>query len=433
LSTGLDTRLAWKSELERMIEQAEQYAESQYLDDYALVHIPDMTGCLTTCCSKVYRSQFCYYTPDGDCQVIPVSAGKPTGDSSSMSSSSEVHHTSQNDSNGDPKSALERHYRDELDQKKVNIIDFVLSASTVSDENDRKGVPVQFNAWCVSNPDLQWDALRKLTVKPAGPSGMAQSVRAWISHLMLIAKELEALGAIDGGASDPATNETAFADHLKCIGFSEEFVDAITLPIAIFENGCDYKLKDEETADADSRVPVSVANRIIQMVLTGQLALTDIIAKFAVPKHPFTLVGEKFTNVVAGVELKTVDNVITYAEKGSTGVVFDKFPWICNIEDEPDLVYPARLINTMMNNLRRLQVQNDREQAIITNVREVAECNEAYHQDVFSELTAIDESELESRYAIGKELCRDLDGLYKENCVTRQSFFNDATLSGCMW
>jgi hypothetical protein len=87
----------------------------------------------------------------------------------------------------------------------------------------------------------------------------------------------------------------------------------------------------------------------------------------------------------------------------------------------------------MMNNLRRLQVQNDGEQAIIANVREVAECNEAYHQDVFSELTAIDESELESRYAIGKELCKDLDGLYKENCVTRQSFFNDATLSGCMW
>ena len=48
-------------------------------------------------------------------------------------------------------------------------------------------------------------------------------------------------------------------------------------------------------------------------------------------------------------------------------------------------------------------------------------------------MTSIDESELGQRYAVGKELCADLDSLYKENCCTKQNFFNDITLDGCCW
>ena len=41
----------------------------------------------------------------------------------------------------------------------------------------------------------------------------------------------------------------------------------------------------------------------------------------------------------------------------------------------------------------------------------------------FSDMTAIDESELGQRYKVGKELCGDLDDLYKENCCNKQNFF----------
>ena len=87
----------------------------------------------------------------------------------------------------------------------------------------------------------------------------------------------------------------------------------------------------------------------------------------------------------------------------------------------------------MMNRIRGCQLQNDREQQVIEFVNEVAECNEAFHQDVFTDMTAIDESELCQRYAVGKELCADLDSLYKENCCTKQNFFNDVTLTNMCW
>ena len=111
----------------------------------------------------------------------------------------------------------------------------------------------------------------------------------------------------------------------------------------------------------------------------------------------------------------------------------NSIPNICNVEDEPDLQFIIKLVTCVMENIRKCQINNDREQAVIEYVREVSESNEAYHQDVFSEMTSIDESELCQRYAVGKELCADLDSLYKENCVSKQTFFNDVTLDGCCW
>ena len=108
-------------------------------------------------------------------------------------------------------------------------------------------------------------------------------------------------------------------------------------------------------------------------------------------------------------------------------------PTVCNVEDEPDLQFIIKLVTCVMENIRKCQINNDREQSVIEYVREVSECNEAYHQDVFSDMTSIDESELCQRYAVGKELCADLDSLYKENCVSKQTFFNDVTLDGCCW
>jgi hypothetical protein len=70
-------------------------------------------------------------------------------------------------------------------------------------------------------------------------------------------------------------------------------------------------------------------------------------------------------------------------------------PTICHVEDESDLQFIFKLITCVMNSVRSCQVNNDREQQVIEYVNEVAECNEAFHQDVFSEMTSIDECELE--------------------------------------
>ena len=113
--------------------------------------------------------------------------------------------------------------------------------------------------------------------------------------------------------------------------------------------------------------------------------------------------------------------------------VLSSVPNICNVEDESDLQFIFKLITCVMNNVRSCQVNNDREQEVIDFVNEVSECNEAFHQDVFTDMTAIDESELGQRYVVGKELCKDLDGLYKENCCSKQNFFNDATLTNMSW
>ena len=61
----------------------------------------------------------------------------------------------------------------------------------------------------------------------------------------------------------------------------------------------------------------------------------------------------------------------------------------------------------------------------------MSECNEAYHGQVYGEHTTIDESELCKRYEVGSAMLADLDNMYRENCVSKQSFFKDITRNGC--
>lgn len=106
---------------------------------------------------------------------------------------------------------------------------------------------------------------------------------------------------------------------------------------------------------------------------------------------------------------------------------------IDNVEDESDLACIHRFLAERMQDARNAQMQNDREQQRIKYVRETSECNQAFHQDAFDDLTHVDFSEVEATYRTGQKLCKDLDVLYKENCVTKQTFFNDVTKSGCCW
>ena len=86
----------------------------------------------------------------------------------------------------------------------------------------------------------------------------------------------------------------------------------------------------------------------------------------------------------------------------------------------------------MMDKIRKAQITNDCEVRTIKSVRDVSECNQAYHENAFGNLTQINEGELKQRYNVGKQLLRDLDDMYRENCVTKQTFFKDVTLNGCL-
>ena len=93
LSTAVDTRAAWKQELEKMLEMTWHYVDAQYLGDYAILHtVPTASNnamcgssaVATSCCPLVYRPAFHYITPAGDCLSMPASAGSASGDSSAV-------------------------------------------------------------------------------------------------------------------------------------------------------------------------------------------------------------------------------------------------------------------------------------------------------------------------------------------------------------
>jgi hypothetical protein len=93
LSTAIDTRAAWKRELENMLEMTWHYVDAQYLGDYAVLHtVPTASNnamcgssaVATSCCPLVYRPAFHYITPAGDCLSMPASAGSASGDSSAV-------------------------------------------------------------------------------------------------------------------------------------------------------------------------------------------------------------------------------------------------------------------------------------------------------------------------------------------------------------
>ena len=105
---------------------------------------------------------------------------------------------------------------------------------------------------------------------------------------------------------------------------------------------------------------------------------------------------------------------------------------IDNVEDESDLpCIMASLVN-MMNTIRNAQLQNDREQQRIQYVRETSECNEAFHQDAFDELTSVDMIEVDAKLKKTNEMCGDLEELYADQ-VSKQSLFGGAGLDGCCW
>jgi len=392
LSTAIDTRQAWKRELENMLTMVWHYVDAQYLGDYALMHFPEssdnVTSCnsssttVTKCCPKVYRPHFHYYTPDGDCLSMAKAAGSHSGDSTQVTP---------------PGSYNDVHTRGcVLGYRHVD-------SPAYSPNAENKTAPASHKHFQITNKDAEIRQLWRLLVGEQG--GVNPHREAWWSFLVANAKV-----AFDAG-------EAVTVGNLKSY-----FEDTLCLPD---EMSTDLNLTDNDSGGNPHESIYFILHDLVSGASASNTDATAGVGGVAISK----------TNPPVASASYLPGGGATVVANGSGA--FDKAlknaPTICNVEDEPDLQFIIRLVSCVMENIRKCQINNDREQSVIEYVREVSECNEAYHQDVFSEMTSIDESELSQRYAVGKELCADLDSLYKENCCTKQNFFNDVTLDGCCW
>lgn len=353
LTTGGDTRQAWKQELTNMLTMAWHYVDAQHLGNYAIAHTVE--GALaggnggSGCCSKVYREAFHYITPTGDCLSMPTSAGQHSGNSDVVTA-------------GD----VTEDSVDSVAEDGAPASSTAESAVTPTAEHAIT-TPSAPNHNSVQNCDLGIRNLRNMF------AGATASVReaAWTPYLQA---EIAAAKATDGYA-------------LVSVG------DGI-------DNDGDGNT-DENASEEQAHY--------IRNYLKTTTCLPDAMV------DAFT----EDANLVAGVLTATIAAAVEHA------------PAIANIEDESDLSFVLKMLTERMEKIRRCQQQNDREQQRITYVRETSECNRAYHQDAFDELTGFDSNEIDARYAVGKSLGSDLNALHAAHCVTKGTFFNDATLSGC--
>lgn len=378
LSTAVDTRQAWKRELENMLTMVWHYVDAQHLGDYALLHQPESASDPTcgsssspvNCCPKVYRPFFHYYTPDGDCLGMATEAGSHSGDSSAVT----------------PKG----NYNDVTTR---GCILGYKALDAVNPAAENKSAPGSHKHFQITNKDAEIRQLWRLLVGEQG--GMAPHREAWWSFLV---------------ANAMVSGETG------AVGMKAYFDNTICLPAEM------STLLDEKQQDVSAADYQSVYEILVGFATSAFATSSGNATKTSAPSSPADYAAPSAVGTDA-----------TATDSGAFDEALKHAPTVCNVEDEPDLQFIIKLVTCVMENIRSCQINNDREQSVIEYVREVSECNEAYHQDVFSDMTSIDESELCQRYAVGKELCADLDSLYKENCVSKQTFFNDITLDGCCW
>ncbi len=408
LSAAVDTRQAWKRELENMLTMVYHYVDAQHLGDYALLHQPetayDNSTCnsnaaaVTSCCPKVYRPFFHYYTPDGDCLSMSPDAGGHSGDSTAVNSNTvSGFSTTIGNFNGQTGNHL-IHYRLPC------VLGWKEGSVSPAAEGNKVSPPTTHKHTQVTNKDLEIRQLWRLIVGSVSatdgtPNG--GNAIAWWSFLVA--------NAMYAVAKDSTITTE---EHLKA-----HFENVICLPATM-----STLLAKDDIADTNAVNYQTVYGILLSFADGSQSTSAGNAQTTKLVPPSFT---EKFADAA------TRDS--TASDSGAFHEALKHAPTVCNVEDESDLQFIFKVVSCVMDNIRSCQINNDREQQVIDYVRDVSECNEAYHQDVFSDMTSIDESELCQRYAVGKELCSDLDQLYKENCCTKQNFFNDVTLDGCCW
>ena len=393
LSTAVDTRQAWKRELENMLTMVWHYVDAQHLGDYALLHRPESptvdptcgsSSSPVNCCPKVYRPFFHYYTPDGDCLGMATEAGSHSGDSTAVTPTGNYN-----------------------DVETRGCILGYKALDPVNPAAENKSAPGSHKHFQITNKDAEIRQLWKLLVGSQG--GETVDRAAWWSFL--IANSIQAVTLNPSMVT--ARNTDPSVPNLQ-----QYFEDTVCLPTEMSTYLAKVDSADAGNHEAIYFILLDIAKGTAATAVTTGGVDDAAITKTNPPKVSATYAPG--THTVAN-------------GSGAFDEALKHAPTVCNVEDESDLQFIIRLVTCVMENIRSCQINNDREQSVIEYVREVSECNEAYHQDVFSDMTSIDESELCQRYAIGKELCADLDSLYKENCCTKQNFFNDITLDGCCW
>jgi hypothetical protein len=186
---------------------------------------------------------------------------------------------------------------------------------------------------------------------------------------------------------------------------------------------------DGTTGTAADTTAAKVALHSILQNLEGEVHL---------PKH-FTDSDCQSTNTALN-ELSValhgglIDSADGHAHEKFKAVV-DEFALISNIEDETDLVPIITEVVAMMNRVRECQLKNDGERENLNFVQETSECNQAFHEESFGELTCIDETELCTRYETGKQIAAELDTLRRDVCCGKKRFFfTKITWDGsCEW
>lgn len=430
LSTDIGTRQAWKRELENMLTMVWHYVDAQHLGDYALNHQPEHPNeydptChssgstpLKNCCPKVYRPTFHYYTPDGDSLAMPSDAGSHSGNASLVSSNT-VSYNLDGTENINTKN-----YNGSKRVRSPCVLGyktgtFAPGASDSTQEYKRESATLK--SFQITNKDIE---IRQLWRLIASPEGSIEKSAAWWNFLIANAYYYATVYN-PTEISDPNKDATA-----KALLIEAYFKNVLCLPTQMITSLTAPMDKDDSSADSTS---IS-QNRSVLYWITRTVAEASIDP--TLPDFSVLLVqpptGTFVNPWTDDFNYWIDDNGLTHSSTKLPSIL-STVPNIVNVEDESDLQFIFKVITCVMNNIRSCQVNNDREQEVIEFVNEVAECNEAFHQDVFTDMTAIDESELCQRYTVGKELCTDLDGLYKDNCCTKQNFFNDITLSNISW
>lgn len=381
LSTDIGTRQAWKRELENMLTMVWHYIDAQHLGDYAIGWQPESvfdptcssaSAAAATCCPKVYRPYFHYYTPDGDCLSLATEPGSHSGDSTAVTPTG--------------------NYND------VEIRGCILGFKSLDPVNptaENKSAPGAHKHFQITNKDHEIRQLWRLLVGEEG--GVTVNRAAWWSFLVANAQQ--------AAAADAAALKTYFENN-------------ICLPAEMSAS-----LALAEAASDGTHDSIYFILHDLAAGTTTTSATTGGVGDAAISK----------TNPPKASAAYAPGSETVADGSGAFEEALKHVPNVCNIEDESDLQFIFKLVTCVMESIRNCQINNDREQQVIEYVNEVSECNEAFHQDVFSDMTAIDECELEQRYNIGKELAADLNGLKKENCYTKGNFFNDVTLSGGSW
>ena len=217
LSTAVDTRAAWKQELEKMLEMTWHYVDAQYLGDYAVLHtVPTASNnamcgssaVATSCCPLVYRPAFHYITPAGDCLSMPASAGSASGDSSAVEGG-DVFDATREDA------SIEATATDETTTDTTDISPAAERALTA---------PSARNHSQVSNCNLALRNVYRLLVNADEP--------VWTSFV----KSEIAKAIVTDGYATAETNDTNNGNELERIAFLESYLkDTTCLPDEMVE------------------------------------------------------------------------------------------------------------------------------------------------------------------------------------------------------